>query len=67
MNYGVELDLGLQYRNRRENFYAGATWGVFWPMAALSRPTVDATAPLWGQAEDASAAQVLRTFVGIRF
>ena len=67
MNYGVEMDLGLQYRNRRENFYAGATWGVFWPMAALSRPTVNATAALWAPAEDASAAQVLRTFVGIRF
>jgi uncharacterized protein (TIGR04551 family) len=69
MNYGVEMDLGLQYRNRRENFYAGATWGVFWPMAALSRPTVDSTGgnALWGHAEDANAAQVLRTFMGIRF
>jgi hypothetical protein len=36
-------------------------------MAALSRPTVNATAALWAPAEDASAAQVLRTFVGIRF
>jgi uncharacterized protein (TIGR04551 family) len=67
MNYGIEMDLGLQYRNRRENFYAGLTWGVFWPMAALSRPQVDATGPLWGQPEDASAAQILRTFMGIRF
>lgn len=68
MNYGIEMDLGLQYRNRRENFYAGLTWGVFWPMAALSRPEGDASGSLWGaQAVDASAAQVLRTFMGIRF
>jgi len=67
MNYGVELDLGLHYRNQRENIYAGATWGIFWPMAALSRPMVDASASLWGTAEDTSASQVIRTFVGIKF
>jgi hypothetical protein len=67
LNYGVEMDLGLQYRNLRENIYAGLTWGVFWPMAALSRPIVDASAPLWAHSEDANAAQVIRTFVGIRF
>jgi len=67
MNYGVEMDLGVQYRNRRENFYAGFTWGVFWPMAALSRPQVDPANPLWTSPEDANAAQVVRTFVGIRF
>ena len=67
INYGIEMDLGLQYRNTRENIYAGFTWGVFWPMAALSRPVVDASAPLWSNAEDANAAQVVRTFVGIKF
>ncbi len=68
MNYGVELDLGLHYRNQRENIYAGATWGIFWPMAALSRPTGDNVQdPLWGTPEDTSAAQVIRTFVGIKF
>jgi uncharacterized protein (TIGR04551 family) len=68
MNYGVELDLGLHYRNHRENIYAGATWGIFWPMAALSRPTGNDTQnPLWNTAEDTSAAQVIRTFVGIKF
>jgi uncharacterized protein (TIGR04551 family) len=67
MNYGVEMDLGLHYRNQRENIYAGLTWGVFWPMAALSRPMVDTSAPLWSPAEDANAAQVVRTFVGIKF
>lgn len=67
INYGIELDVGLQYRNLRENIFAGVTWGVFWPMGALSRPMVDASKPLWSQSEDANAAQVLRTFVGIRF
>jgi len=67
MNYGVELDLGLHYRNHRENIFAGATWGIFWPMAALSRPIVDASAPLWYPSEDTSASQVIRTFVGIKF
>jgi uncharacterized protein (TIGR04551 family) len=67
MSYGIELNAGLQYRNLRENIYAGFTWGVFWPMAALSRPMVDASAQLWAHPEDANAAQVVRTFVGIRF
>jgi hypothetical protein len=69
MNYGVELDLGLHYRNQRENIFAGATWGIFWPMAALSRPVgSDANNPLWAPpGEDTSAAQVIRTFVGIKF
>jgi uncharacterized protein (TIGR04551 family) len=67
MNYGVELDLGLHYRNHRENIFAGATWGIFWPMAALSRPYGSVDSVLWGTAEDTSAAQVIRTFVGIKF
>jgi uncharacterized protein (TIGR04551 family) len=67
INYGIEMDLGVQYRNQREGIYAGFTWGVFWPMAALARPMVDASAPLWQQGEDANAAQVLRMFVGIKF
>jgi uncharacterized protein (TIGR04551 family) len=68
MNYGVEMDLGLQYRNLRENIYAGATWGVFWPMGALARSVGNDTQnPLWSPAEDANAAQVVRTFVGIKF
>jgi uncharacterized protein (TIGR04551 family) len=67
INYGLEMDLGLQYRNLRENIYAGFTWGVFWPMAALSRPSGSVDSVLWNYAEDANAAQVIRTFVGIRF
>jgi hypothetical protein len=67
LNYGVEMNVGLQYRNLRENIYGGFTWGVFWPMAALSRPVVDASAPLWSHGEGANATQVIRTFIGIRF
>ena len=67
MNYGIEMDLGLQYRNQRENIFAGFTWGVFWPMAALSRPYGSVDSVLWNRAEDANAAQVIRTFVGIKF
>jgi uncharacterized protein (TIGR04551 family) len=67
MNYGVELDLGLHYRNQRENIFAGATWGIFWPMAALSRPYGSVDSVLWNSPEDTSASQVIRTFVGIKF
>jgi uncharacterized protein (TIGR04551 family) len=67
MNYGIEMDLGLQYRNQKEKIFAGVTWGVFWPMAALDRPRVDNSAPLWAHSEDASVSQVFRTFAGIRF
>jgi uncharacterized protein (TIGR04551 family) len=70
MNYGVEMDLGLQYRNQHENIFAGVTWGVFWPMAALKRPYGSADTGnnvLWNHSEDANASQVIRTFVGIKF
>ena len=59
---GLEMDLGIHYRNLGEAVYAGIVWGVLWPMAALSRPD-----PLWTHAEGANCAQVLRGFVGIRF
>jgi uncharacterized protein (TIGR04551 family) len=60
--YGLEMDLGLTYRNNREGFYAGATWAVFWPLSALDRP-----ASLWGTQETARAPQAFRTFLGIKF
>jgi uncharacterized protein (TIGR04551 family) len=72
LGYGLEMNAGLTYRYTGEGFYAGMTWGVFWPMGALNRP-----APLWtdappapgipADAADAKAAQVLRGFLGIRF
>jgi uncharacterized protein (TIGR04551 family) len=63
MNYGVEMDLNLGYRNIGEKFYAGMVWGVFWPFGALNRPVeLFPTAP-----QTATAAQVLRGFVGIKF
>ncbi len=62
LSYGVEMNVSLTYRNPTDGFYAGVTWAVLWPMGALSRPT-----PLWQRAEDATSAQALRTFLGIRF
>jgi uncharacterized protein (TIGR04551 family) len=64
LSYGVEMDLSAMYRNTGEGFYAGVIWGVFWPMGALQRP-----ASVWGtqDAADATAAQILRIFLGIRY
>jgi uncharacterized protein (TIGR04551 family) len=64
INYGVEVDVGASYRNTGEGVYGGATWGMLLPMGALDRP-----AGLWGttNAATASAAQILRVFMGIRF
>jgi len=61
--YGLETDVSAGYRNTAEGFYAGVTWGVFWPLAALDRPLAT-----WGQdAANASAAQILRVTMGVRF
>jgi uncharacterized protein (TIGR04551 family) len=61
--YGVETNLGLGYRNTAEGFYAGFVWGVFWPLAALDRPS-----GIWGQdAATASAAQIVRVNLGVKF
>ena len=65
--YGVEMNLGVNYRNPPDGFYAGITWGVLWPMAALNRPAGGTPAPLWQAAQDATSAQVLRTFLGVKF
>ncbi|HEV3030709.1 MAG TPA: hypothetical protein VG319_03660, partial [Polyangia bacterium] len=63
INYGVEGDVGVNYRNTGEGVYGGVTWAVFFPLAALARP-----ASLWGDnAADATAAQILRVFMGVRF
>ena len=63
LNYGLEMDLGLNYRNTNEKFYAGFVWGVFWPFGALDRPqSIFPTG-----SGSASAAQIVRTFVGIKF
>jgi uncharacterized protein (TIGR04551 family) len=63
ISYGVEADLGATYRNTAEGFYTGIIWGIFFPMAALDR-----NAALWpAEPMDASSAQILRIFFGIRF
>jgi uncharacterized protein (TIGR04551 family) len=65
LNYGLEMDLSLGYRNLGENFYAGVVWGVFWPFAALDRP-IDIPA-FKSAPSNASAAQILRGFMGVKF
>jgi len=65
LQYGLETNVGVTYRNTAEGFYAGMTWGVLWPFGALDRPS-----PLWsdGQgAANADAAQILRGFLGVKF
>jgi uncharacterized protein (TIGR04551 family) len=63
LSYGLEMNVGLNYRNTGEGFFAGVTWGVLWPLWALERPP-----DIWGRdAADATAAQVIRTFMGVRF
>ncbi|HEY6478191.1 MAG TPA: hypothetical protein VI456_16550, partial [Polyangia bacterium] len=61
--YGVETDASAGYRNTAEGFYAGITWGVFWPLDALDRPS-----NIWGtDGASASAAQILRLNLGVKF
>jgi uncharacterized protein (TIGR04551 family) len=65
ISYGLEMDLSLGYRNLSENFYAGVVWGVFWPFGALNRP-----GDIFQNADgagNASAAQILRGFMGVKF
>ena len=63
-NLGLEMDLGATYRNTAEGFYAGVTWAVFFPFAALNRPD-----DIWttADARNATAAQMLRIFFGVKF
>ena len=65
LSYGVELNAGLSYRNPADGFYGGVTYGVLWPMGALDRLTLDSS--MTSKIQDASTAQVLRTFLGIKF
>ncbi len=67
--YGVEMNLSLNYRNPADGFYAGATWGVLWPLGALNRPLTTSLQgqSLWPEKQDATSAQVLRAFLGVRF
>jgi uncharacterized protein (TIGR04551 family) len=70
LSYGIEANLGLSYRNPGDGFYGGITYGVLWPMAALDRGILMAGGGTNGgftRTEDASTAQVLRTFLGIKF
>jgi uncharacterized protein (TIGR04551 family) len=65
--YGVEMNLGLNYRNPADGIYGGLTWAVLWPMGALDRPKADAASTLWTENQDASSSQALRAYLGIKF
>jgi hypothetical protein len=70
MSYGIEANLGISYRNPGDGFFGGVTYGVLWPMGALDRGILMAGGGANGgftRTDDASTAQVLRTFLGIRF
>jgi uncharacterized protein (TIGR04551 family) len=60
--WGLETDVGAGYRNTAEGFYGGFTWGILWPLGALNR-----NFPLYPHAEDASVAQILRIYMGVKF
>jgi uncharacterized protein (TIGR04551 family) len=68
-SYGVEMNVGLNYRNPADGFYGGITWAVLWPMSALNRPLGNSLGgqTLWPAEQDATSAQALRAFLGIRF
>ena len=63
LGYGLEMNVGVSYRNTAEGFYAGMTWGVLWPFGALNRPASIYTS----SSADATAAQVLHGFLGVKF
>jgi uncharacterized protein (TIGR04551 family) len=68
-SYGVEMNVGLNYRNPADGFYGGVTWGVLWPLGALNRPQTNSIQgqTLWPTKQDATSSQALRAFLGIRF
>jgi len=67
LSYGVELNAGLSYRNPADGFFGGVTYGVLWPMGALDRGIFSATRDKFDSVHDAQSAQVVRTFLGIKF
>jgi uncharacterized protein (TIGR04551 family) len=63
LSLGIEMNVGVNYRNTADGFYAGLVWAVLWPLGALDRPVA-----IWpNDPANASAAQALRAFFGIRF
>ena len=65
--YGIEMNLGINYRNLSDGIYGGLTWAVLWPMSALDRPAGEGAHQLWTLPQGATSAQALRIFLGIKF
>jgi len=70
LSYGIEANLGVTYRNPGDGFFGGVTYGVLWPMGALDRGVLMGGSSSTGgfpRTDDASTAQILRAFLGIKF
>jgi uncharacterized protein (TIGR04551 family) len=50
--YGLELDADVGYQNVREGFFAGISYGVFFPFSALDHPN---TLPVWANETNTGA------------
>src|SRR5262249_17602184 len=64
-NLGLELDISLLYKNEEEGFYAGVSYGVLFPFAALNHQP----AAIFGDGlnKDAEAAQTLQARLVVKF
>jgi uncharacterized protein (TIGR04551 family) len=62
--YGIELDGDLGYENKEEGFFAGVSYGVFFPLGAMDHP-----AELFpsGPVGDAETAQTFQTRLVLKF
>jgi uncharacterized protein (TIGR04551 family) len=65
--YGLELDATIGYKNVDEGFFAGVQYGLLVPFGALDEPTGGVPAPLFPSGGGASTAQVLRTYLAVKF
>lgn len=63
--YGIELDGDLGYENRDEGFFAGISYGVFFPLGAMDHPA--ALGYTAGEQGDAETAQTIQTRLVLKF
>jgi uncharacterized protein (TIGR04551 family) len=63
--WGVELDGDLGYHNDKEGFFAGISYGVLFPLAAMDHP--EALFPKEGERGSASTAQTIQMRAILKF
>jgi len=63
-NYGIELDADVEYRWPEAGFYAGISYGVFFPLGALDWPASIFTSDF---AADAKIAQTVQLRAELKF